>query len=551
MPNPSSTIARARLLLRHGWLVVLLAAILPYVPSLDGEFVFDDLGLIVQDPSYERATAWDCWRRTFWPEERSQGLYRPLTTFSYWLNIRLAGRRAPAFRTLNLALHGMVSLALLALLRRLRLGAAVATAAAVIYAVHPLHVEAVVPAFGRAELLCALFVLAGLLAHAWSRERPLANLAAGLCVLLAFWAKESGIVLVPLCLACDLVLRRGGKRGRRLDAASWRAYGVYLLCLLPAAFSRVWVTGGFFPHMRHFDALRDNVLALVDPLTRTVTAIRLQGLALVRFLWPATLSHDYSYAQVLPAESVLDAGFLATVALVPLACAAMLVLQPRRRRAILAMLALYGLSVLPTANLLTPTGTIFAERLLYLPSAWLCVLLAFVLRDLARGHGRALLLLVGLVALALAARTVVRGGDWRSQTTLALKGVETAPRSCKTWNNLAVELARAGQSEEAILAATRSLEIHPGNRLAWENRGLYQINLGRWEDARRDLGQAVALGARRPDVLNRLGAVHALLGEPEEACRRWRESLRIDPRQDAILASLRELEEQAAASPAP
>ena len=110
----------------------------------------------------------------YWPGSTTIGLYRPLTTFSYLLNYAVFGNGTdPAgYHWVNLALHG-VNVSLVYLLGILVLGAAApAFALAALWGLHPLLTESVTNIVGRADLLAAFGVLAGLLCYVKSRHRP-------------------------------------------------------------------------------------------------------------------------------------------------------------------------------------------------------------------------------------------------------------------------------------------------------------------------------------------------------------------------------------------
>ena len=138
---------------------------------------------------------------------------------------------------------------------------AVSTIAVAIYARHPLHTEAVIPASGRAELLCALFVFAGLYFHTFSRRHFFANFAAGLCVLFSFWFKEDGIILIPICLVYDFFYHRRSREKFALGNFL-STYLIYMLFFIPSVLSRISDMGGFFPDMKHFDLLGESVFVL-------------------------------------------------------------------------------------------------------------------------------------------------------------------------------------------------------------------------------------------------------------------------------------------------
>ncbi|MEZ4650549.1 MAG: hypothetical protein R3E97_17540 [Candidatus Eisenbacteria bacterium] len=184
------------------YVLVALAAVLPFLTGLGNGFVFDDRGLVLENPAVWADSPITPWQSRYWPESDTAGLYRPVTTFSFWLDGRLFGRSPAGFFATNFLLHLLVSMLVFSCLRALfpkRHG--VALAAALIYAVHPLHSEAVVGIAGRAELCAALGALLAYrigLAVMRGGGSPLLVPLSALALLFGLLAKESatGLLLV-------------------------------------------------------------------------------------------------------------------------------------------------------------------------------------------------------------------------------------------------------------------------------------------------------------------------------------------------------------------
>src|SRR5512134_50114 len=162
----------------HAALVAAIAAVayantLPNLPVLDdGWAVFEnplvkDLGRI---PEVFR----EPWGVAGPPTVR--GTWRPLTTVTFALNYAVHGRTVGGYHLVNLLLHALATVAVWALARRLvsavapERAAVSALVAGALFAVHPVHVEAVAGIVGRAEVLSTLLVLCALLALAGARR---------------------------------------------------------------------------------------------------------------------------------------------------------------------------------------------------------------------------------------------------------------------------------------------------------------------------------------------------------------------------------------------
>ncbi|NOY74967.1 MAG: tetratricopeptide repeat protein, partial [Kiritimatiellaeota bacterium] len=210
----------------------------------------------------------------------------------------------------------------------------------------------------------------------------------------------------------------------------------------------------------------------------------------------------------------------------------------------------YIASILPAGNFIVPTGTIFGERLTYLPSVWLCLAAAaavfFAFSRIERKISSKRLLLpeifMGLAILAAVLRTSVRTDDWKSMRTLAVSAVETSPSSVKTWNNLAIEFAHQEHFEEAIAACDRALAIKPDFQSPKVNKIYYLIALKRYGEAKRELIDVLTNGSDDYDLYNKLAGILAREGKLREAAKLLRKSLAINPNQKQIADSLKRME---------
>ena len=142
-----------------GWLAVAVAVMVA-APSLLNGFAYDDLPLVVENARITTLLPpWEYFTQSYWP---AGGLYRPLTVSILALQWKLGGGAPWIFHATNMALHALVTGLVFLLARRLMAPAWAATAA-ILFAVHPVHVEAVANVVGISELLCSAFVLGAVL----------------------------------------------------------------------------------------------------------------------------------------------------------------------------------------------------------------------------------------------------------------------------------------------------------------------------------------------------------------------------------------------------
>ncbi|HEU4403169.1 MAG TPA: hypothetical protein VFT43_13805, partial [Candidatus Polarisedimenticolia bacterium] len=145
-----------------------IVAILLHLPTLRNDFVFDDQAIVSQNPLLKdlrdlpRLLVAPYWMNL----HQGQRLYRPLTTVSFALNRALVGHLDPRwFHLGNVLLHACATLLVTLLALEMLPGARAPAIAGLLFATHPVHVEAVAGIVGRAEILAASGVLAGVLCH--------------------------------------------------------------------------------------------------------------------------------------------------------------------------------------------------------------------------------------------------------------------------------------------------------------------------------------------------------------------------------------------------
>jgi hypothetical protein len=331
-----------------------------------------------------------------------------------------------------------------ALLLRRSTGDAAALVAGVVFAVHPVHVEAVANVVGRAELMATAFTLLAVYA-ALERQSVAWSTA---CWILGLLCKENAAVAPALiATAWAIGLERPARRRMVVFAASWIAAGAAYVVVREVVLHPYT---GFL------------VIAPVF-IGRRPAAVRLTALAaladVIRLLvFPLTLRADYAPNERTIVATPLDWRFGAGMLSLG-AWAVLLVLAWRRGRKVEALgLAWIALAYAPVANLLFPSGVLIAERTLYLPSAGLALAAGALARNL---RGRALAWLVGLVAVLGGVRTALRVPVWQSNLAVTLSVLEDSPHSYVGPMATAAIYFEEGQAEKALEASRIAASVFP------------------------------------------------------------------------------------------
>jgi protein O-mannosyl-transferase len=482
-PRPSFSALPEKQRLRIGFLLLLALAVLPYLSALRGGFVFDDLGLVVRHPAVQGPfRLWTILTADYWASVKEALLWRPVTTLSFALDHLIAGRSPLWPHLVNVLLHASVTLLWAQLVRRLTKRDALAFVAGFLFAVHPLHTEAVTWISGRAELLAAGFSLVAIhLALSSSSRRRWLCLGA---VLLAVGSKESATVLPILLLYLTWAME--SRRGRMWEGEKATAVpppvAIGLASFVPILLylvGRRFVLGTWLgPHPQP----SDNPLVGSGILTRLPTVLDTAGRSIGLLFWPARLSLDYSapvLALVRAVTPYLLLGMLGTSGFIYLAI--------RRRHAPEGWGAGFALLTFAlTSNLLYVIGTIFGERLLYLPSAGLLLVVTaggFVAAARFPRSRQALQAFLVIALLAGSVRTWIRNDDFRSDAALYKAEVRVQPLSPKMRHNSAVQAAIEGRYEDAVREAMEAIRLDPTSRAPRETLVGVLEKLGRTKEA--------------------------------------------------------------------
>jgi tetratricopeptide (TPR) repeat protein len=449
-------------------LIVLI--LLAYSDSFSAGLALDNRLLISGDPRIREAASHNVsliLQHTFWWPNGEAGIYRPFTTLSFLLNYAILGNgiNPAGYHWINILLHGVNVLLVLALARRLLPGAPfrVSLFTAALWAVHPVLTESVTNIIGRADLLAGMAILGGLLMYlkstettGWRRAGWLAGLTCAAAV--GTGSKESAVVLPGVIILYELACH-SSEQTRRLRALLWGCAAT-IPPIAAVLWQRSLVLAASPPAEFPFV---DNPIAGAAFWTGRLTAIKVLARYLWLTIWPLKLSADYSYSEIPLARGSFEDWIAWVAVAITLCLVAMLWKNPSR---VAFFFACFGfLNLLPASNLLFPIGTIMAERLLYLPLAgWLACLVIAIDSTIARiRYAHLAPVLLGLIATGLAARTWVRNQDWKDDLTMAAAGVRTSPASFKVHRLLAASLFQSdpGHSniDRVLAEANKSLAI--------------------------------------------------------------------------------------------
>lgn len=450
---------------RSAALLVAIVAVAIFSNSLTNRFAYDDQHIVVNNTAiHALETLPGALMTPYWPNAygRELGLWRPVTSGVFGIEWMLGGGSPLVFHVANVVGHAACSVLVLLLLMEL-MALPAALVAALIFAVHPVHVEAVANVVGFAEVLSTVALLAACLVHVRSSERSGWGAALGIGALYAvgFGAKESAVTLPALIFLIDAARRRiaFGNLGEYVRTR-WRTYGVMLLVAGAFLFGRYEILGSL---ARPFAPLGASPLREL-PRIWTLGEIWTHYVRL--WVFPLDLSADYSPDVIrvsLGWDPVNILGVTLAIAILVTALVAWRrdEMEPGSLSARAAAFGVvwFVIAISPVSNTLFLSGVLLAERTLYLPSVGLAAATGWLVVRLHRERPRVAWAGLAAVLILGSARTWARSPTWRDSPTVFAHLIGDHPYAGRAQWILGDEFLRVGSESSALRAYSAAIGI--------------------------------------------------------------------------------------------
>jgi tetratricopeptide (TPR) repeat protein len=518
--------------------IILAVSFGVYFNALFNGFVYDDRYLILQNPWIRDARHIpDIFLTNIWAfqGEGASSYYRPILHLIYMVDYHIFGLRPWGFHLSKILFHAGNSLLVFftasTIINR-HMGGDTDTktpqvyipfVAALLFAIHPIHTEAVT--VGTTEVSLAFFYLLSfylyIRADVMGRGVPVSSLV---FFFLAVLSKETALTLPILLFAYDYSF----KRGLILRLTSNTLYLLlkkYLPYLVVAGIyfvMRTHAIGGFAPVKFHTDLSNYEYFINVFPLFAQY---------LGKLILPINLNAAYVFH---PMHSLIEWKGILAVAVTLCFIFTLYLVRDRNRVAFFSLLWIV-IPLLPVFYIPALGEHTFAERYLYLPSVGFVIIVSVGLCGIARldvlsSRALTLMLSVVLVITALySAGTVKRNPIWKDDLTLWSDTVRKSPDSHEAHINLGLAYDGQGRVDEAIEEFRFALRLNPGNEIAHYNLGNAYHNLGLIDEAIGEFKEAIRLKHYFVNAHDNLGKAYAAQGRMDEAIEEFKEAIRLKP----------------------
>lgn len=499
-------------------LIIIIFTTIVYLPSLHGDFVYDDAETIVKNPYIKNInyipSYFDPRNANMWSFHVDQRMYyRPIPLVTFALNYSVSGLNAFSYHLVNLIVHIFTTMTIFFAIRLTMVSFqepflekrqnSIPFIASLLFALHPMQTESVAYVVSRSVIICAFFLIGSLIAFILAFNKKdnniqFLNILSWLLFVLSLCSKEIGIVFPLLIFTYAWVHAKqdsslnGWKSGLYDSIPYFAILAFYLLI-------RTIFIGG------------SELISLLHNLERYfATAVKAVFIYLRLLIIPLGQNVDHDLPLV---DSIFEP--LSMLAVISLLIIGWLIYAYVLKRSLFLSFWIlwYFFSLAP--NLVLPTNEAISEHTVYFPSIGFSVTAAYFVVKLWSRYRKLLgnnqeLIKIGVASvllLQLSFLTLHRNLVWQNSITLWRDSVKKSPNKYRPHVNLGHAYQSIGKIDAAIKDYKKALFIHPKNHVALNLLGMVFADKGNLKKAESFFRQSIAVKKQNPDAYNNLGFI--------------------------------------------
>lgn len=549
-------------------LLIALVIMICFSNSLSVEFVYDDFVIIQDNPNIKSlSNIPQLFFQTYWGTNPNSGNYRPLTNVSFALNFAISGLNAYSYHLFNILIHYANCLLVYWLCEHYLERKLLALFCSLLFAVHPIHSEAVAAVYGRPEILASFFLLISWLTYSKSRSYGYFYIVSLISYFFALLSKESGIVLFGILWLVQ-ICRESSWKDKLIPHKKLLGY---VLTTMPYLIIRVLVTKSLgVNNSEHFFKGESFLTRLYTMSLGYIEYFRL-------LIWPVNLYTEYDY-NVIPKATTLGIPIILSLGLI-LLLIGVGIWQIKHKPVIAFAILFFFVTTSIVSNIFIPTGILMAERAIYLGVASICLLFAVVVYAFYEKEWKKLSIVIFIILLTFASiRTYLRNFDFHNNLAIFSSIIKLVPKQSKANYGLGLYYEEAKEFSKAEAYFKKALEISPNSSSVYVIMGNFYNKQGRNDlampmlkkaleldannfeaqsfygagllaqgnlcEAKKHIEKAISLNKNLVKAHNNLGIAYAELGIYDKAKKEFETAINLDPEYLQAKENLKLLEEK-------
>ncbi len=502
------------------FVILIVSVFFSYTPVFEADFVnWDDEDYVLNNPDIQSFS-----NLKELLTEPVQGNYHPVTMLSLALNFSLTGKKASSYHILNLLLHIINTILVFIFIRKLVIGKIwMAFIVALLFGIHPLHVESVAWVSERKDLLYSLFFICGMIVYLdYLEKRKFSSLVfTFMFFLLSILSKPAAIIFPIVLITLDYYKSTLNSLRVYLEKVPFLLVSILMGLLTLQGQSETGATA--------FAA----VYGLGDRLIFACYGIMMY---ILKSLLPLELCAFYPLpdsTDSLPASYYLSIGFFLLLVLA--------FIRSIQKHKLFAFVILFYLINLALVLQILPVGNaIIADRYAYLPLLAVMIVPGFYFQkwvDSNNGKVPAfavvLLSILSFICIFLSNK---QAATWKNGQTLWDQAIKVQPSS-RAYILRGLLYKQDGNSDQAFRCYTKAIELGTKEPDAWVNRGNIYFASKVYDKAIADYSFCISLKPTHLKAHENRGAAYASIGKTDLALSDLNQAIILDPLSTNAIAS--------------
>lgn len=492
--------------------IIIIVAFFAFSPCLKNDFIqWDDYSYVVENQAIRSFSLYNI-KRIFTSFFISN--YHPLTMMSYSLDYYFYKLNPYGYHLTNLMLHLLNCLLVFWLFSIFVKNRGIAFITAILFAIHPLHVESVAWIGERKDVLYGLFFLGALVSYCYYLKdnlRPKFYHIALLLFFLSLMSKSMAVTLPLVLFLIDYISHR------KIDKAAITDKIPFFLLSLLFGILAMFAMG--------LDKDVPNRL-YINLLVKFVAAGHSIVFYISKILIPAGLSCLYVwYEKTSPFYSLI----------IPILIISLIAF--RRSRVIIFGLSFFIITLLPVLKFIPfAGGSMVADRYAYIPSIGIFFIVGegfmwlYETRVKYIRHIRIFLIVFfAILIISLSLLTYHRCNIWQNTLSLWDDALQKHQYSLLAYNNRGMAYLETGDTDKAISDLTNALKIDPRSTTVLNNRAAAYGKKGEFVNALSDLDKSVKIAPKNTKTYFIRGIIYMQKNEPEHALAEFNKSVELNP----------------------
>ncbi|OGS39426.1 MAG: hypothetical protein A2551_00675 [Elusimicrobia bacterium RIFOXYD2_FULL_34_30] len=539
---------------------MLTVTFISYVPSLKNDFTNWDDNMLVKENRVIRDLSFKNIKYIF--TSYNSGLYDPLVSLSFAIEYKFSKLNPRTYHTTNLILHLFNCLLVFWLFNLISKKVFVSFFVALLFGIHPMHVESVAWISERKDVLYALFFLGAMISYMYYlKNNGKKFFILSICIfLLSLMSKTMAVTLPLVLLLIDYIYNEAGVRGEGIEVK----YKRNIIEKIPYfAFSLIFGVITIFAQRSIKNIKEGQVLTFIDIIFNVCNELIFY---ITKLFIPLNLSAVYPFLERI--GGMFSKIFSISPIIIIILVLAVYFSKKHTKKIIFGSL-FFLLTLLPVLNIIPIGRVIPADRYTYIPFLGLFYILGegiFYFYTQKTQNIIRVLILVLLIAVIpiLSYLTYQRCKVWKDSLTLMsdvikkypdtvtvsynnrgnsyrdnkeytqaiedyTRAVKINPMYAEAFNNRGIAYFNMGDYDNAINDYTKSIELDPNYAKPYSNRGIVYWNINEFSKAEEDFNQAIKINQNLQEAYNSLGNVYFTRNDYDKAIEYYSKAIEIDP----------------------